>query len=162
MSARDLSLLFLAWLGALVISYGVYEWRQENDLDDLRDRLGDIEGGIGLGGGGPDFEPDSAAAGPVDLTIVSATDDDETIVGVLDGKGSLVLRVENVSLDPFGLATLTVSGTTKAGLGCQVFVGQDNEVTSLASGESDELRLIWDCEELATIVVQGQPFQVKD
>ena len=159
MGLRDLSLLLLAWLGALVISFGVYEWRQENDLDDLRDRLGDIE--VGFGGGDLNFDPEYQAAGAVDLTIVSATNDDEVIQGIIEGRGSLVLRVENVSLDTFNLTDLTTSGTESDGQACQVFVGQDDAVSVLEPGQSDELRLIWDCEDLQTLLILGREFVVR-
>lgn len=63
MKLRDISFLLLAWAGAAVISYLVYDWRQENDIDDLRDRLGEVEDDLGLGQDDEGGSPTTAAGG---------------------------------------------------------------------------------------------------
>ncbi|HUF52153.1 MAG TPA: hypothetical protein VMR52_00075 [Dehalococcoidia bacterium] len=160
MTSRDLAILFFSWIGAVFIALGVYEWRQDNDLGSLGNRVSDLESGISsIGDREPDFEPQSSAADDLILTIVSSSGEDVTVPGVIEAPGSLVLRVTNAGAGSFSLSDLDILASTGDGAACQTLLDQTDSAGSVGPAQSDEARLLWDCENLAVLTVQGVEFR---
>ena len=156
---RDvIPILILSWVGAAIISFAVYEWRQDNDLDDLREQIDNLQDGIGLGDDSDaiGFDPNSVQAGDALLTIRSSSIAAPATEGAVPAGGSLVLAIENVGSGVVIANPLSVSATTVSGTACQPTVAYyADSLAELATAQETEVEISWPCPDLATLTVLG-------
>jgi hypothetical protein len=157
---RGLTLLVLVLAGAVAVGVGICVWQDDDDDDDARAR---DDGGLPQGDEGElTFEPDSVRTSGLILSITSADDEDVDFPGFIDTKGSLRLKVENVS-NPSLIAAqdIPVSATAEDGRACQV-LSEAGGFVAPQPGQYSEYGIRWDCEDLATLEIMGEEFRLAD
>jgi hypothetical protein len=182
MKARNIILtLVLSWVGALVITYVVYGWRHDDQIDELSEAIEELRADLEADDERPPspsptsidgsvsegiltVTPLTAAADDVELTVLLASDENYAILdgAPFDIAGSLVVRVKHRGApDHGGVMVGTAATIASDGAACHTWSRAFGDIESLTPGQYADLVIAWDCEQIGTVIVHGLPFSIR-